>query len=294
MVGDVIRVQGYREGGAAVTLLTFDQAEASIQDSQPRELILIQHGLTTYPISTAQRDYYYLGTKYVATPSSRLEIVLDDLGQIKDVSVVLPSSHAFVVRWFQSLSPPQRVTVTILRYQVEAQAFETLWSGEVTLLSMERHQAKLTVVPAIARRLQKRLPLVGVDSKCAAILFDPWCKADRNSFTYAAHVTYVDGRNVNIAWDVTVPAGDGWAGQFIHLPTTEPVLVVTHSGLQLTLKNPIAGMKVGDNVTVARACNHSIADCRDIFNNVPNYVGLPNKPTQNPFFPTGAGVGDSK
>jgi hypothetical protein len=72
------------------------------------------------------------------------------------------------------------------------------------------------------------------------------------------------------------------------------MLILAQVGLQILLRAAIPGMKVGDNVTLSRGCDHTLAVCKNTFANVVNYVGLPARPTRNPFFPTGLGVGESK
>lgn len=280
--------------------MSFDDDETGVETSQPREFFVVTHGsgAVSYRFNSGQRTIAYDGDLYLSQPSARLEIPVDTLTASAQFTIVLPATHPLVARWLAGQTPPQQMIAAAFRLQLGSGEVEQSWIGEITSMSIENNEAKFLIPSRSQRAMQRRLPSIVVDSKCSVTLYSPWCTVDRASNTFAAHVVSVDGRNVGVAFDVTIPGDASWAqgGQFIHLPTGEPMLVVAQATgfLDLVLRASIYGMRVGDHVTVSRGCNHSIPACRDIFANMVNYVGLPARPTQNPFFPTGVGVGDSK
>ncbi len=60
-------------------------------------------------------------------------------------------------------------------------------------------------------------------------------------------------------------------------------MIVDHVGSFITLMSPIPGLKITDQVTVFPGCKHTLADCKDKFNNIENYGGMPYSPTVSPF-----------
>lgn len=268
------------------------------QSSRLREFYEISHGAGAYVyrIASGQRDVLYNGGNFVGMPAARLEQTIDKLTNQVSLTLSLAVTHALVTRWFGQMSPPSRISVTVRQLELADNSVRQVFQGEITSLNVERHIAKFLVVSRIQRLIQKRLPVV-VDRRCAVPLYSSWCGISQAPNTYAGHVVNVDGRSVGVAWDVSVPAGATWAvqGPFHHITSGEDGLVIGQagSGADFTLRAPIYGMAVGDHILVSRGCGHVIPDCRDNFNNVVNYVGGPNRPTRNPFFPTGVGVGET-
>jgi hypothetical protein len=66
-------------------------------------------------------------------------------------------------------------------------------------------------------------------------------------------------------------------------PTFERRLIVSRSGLVLTLNRPFSSaVAVNDAVTVFPGCDHTKTTCNTHYNNILNYGGF-DMPTKNPF-----------
>jgi uncharacterized phage protein (TIGR02218 family) len=269
---------------------TFDTDETSISDSQPREFIDAVHGVTRYGFALGDRDILYNGFNYVASPSARGNEKIDQATAQTNFEVTLPANHPLVARYVAMGSPPQQILVTARRLQLTSGQVQQVWSGYVTSLSIQGHLAKFLVPQRTQQALQRRLPTVLVHTSCGNVLYDSWCQVARASFLVSTTVIFGDGRTLKVATMSGNP--DQWAqgGELVHVPSGERMTIVDQTGQQLTLQAPIYELHAGDAVQIYAGCAHDIGTCRDKFNNVVNFSGLPQRPTGNPFAPTGLGA----
>lgn len=267
--------------------------EVSYELSQPREFVEVTHGATAYRWALGDRDITYNAQTFTATTSARAEINVVEATGEQQLTLSIPATHALARRYVAIGGvPPRQVLVTLRRQQLGTGAVEQLWTGYVTSLAFNGHLANLTVPERMQRSLARRLPTIVNATKCQAVLYDGQCKVTKATFTVSGTASPVDGRSV------TVPAltgkPDHWAkdGRLVHVASGESVLIGDQVGVVLALQSPIYDLKAGDAVQVIAGCKKDIPDCRDKFSNVYNFIGLPNAPTKNPFFPTGTGAGE--
>lgn len=119
--------------------------------------------------------------------------------------------------------------------------------------------------------------------------YGPECKADAASFTVTANALAVTGKTV------TLPAG--WNGAFEAAKFVRGVLsfkgrfgtvrrtILSVSGNTLTVAGGLSQLSVGEPVSPRLGCDHTMNDCKFVFNNLPNYGGFPWIPTENPTSP---------
>lgn len=277
-------------------MTTFAQDETSQSDSQPREIYEITHGVTTYRIASGERDVVYNGNVFAAAVSTREALPVAAASDNASFQVIVSATHPLVARYLKMNSPPRQILVTASRLQLTSGQMQQLWVGYITSMSISGHVAKFLVPSRTGQALSRSLPTVVADQICQHVHYDGGCRASRVANTYAAHPTFIDGRVVNVAFDVSYPAGDEWAarGELVHIASGERMTISDQVGLQITLQAVLPELRLGDSIQIVAGCQHNIPDCRDRFNNMVNYGGLPAMPTRNPFFPTGKGVGEVK
>lgn len=287
--------------------MSVESIEASEQDSSPRELYDITHGVTIYRLTSADHDIVQNGQLYTATPMMRGEIgapIVDD--NESDLEVTLPIDHAFVRRYLQQFVPPQKITVLLRRMYFPSGDVETVFVGEITSMSCDDDNTEATFrVPVRSSEAAVRqLPVLSVSRACPYILYGPGCLVDRNASVgglahkVSATVLYVNGRDVRV--DLADTDRNGiWAegGELVVTSGTalgERMSIRSQSDLNpgfssvadLSMQLPIPGLQVGHSVDVFAGCDHTIdgeEGCRIKFDNKDNFGGFPSLPTANPF-----------
>lgn len=270
--------------------MSFDDDETGPESSQPREIYDVTHGTTTYRIASGQRDVFYAGNRYIATPGARAELVIQALTEDAALELSLPASHALAQRYVALSSPPNRIDVVVRRVQLTSGEALQIWVGSVTSMAFDRHVAKFRAPSRSRVTFQRRLPTIVTGSTCQHILYDGGCRIVRGAFTVNATVAGLDGRIVTVSTMGGNP--DHWAqfGALLHVPSGEQMTIVDQLGDVITMQAPIVELAYGDAVQVSAGCDHSIETCKLKFSNVVNFGGQPDRPTGNAFVATGLGV----
>jgi uncharacterized phage protein (TIGR02218 family) len=269
--------------------------EASQQDNEPRELVDISHGSTTYRLTFCNRDINDGPVLYTAVPGARSEIGVSASGNGKELTLTLPIDHALVRRYVQQGCPPRTIRVTLRRKYVPSGLIEILWVGSITSMSWDDDGSEATFrIPArSAENLLRVLPNVQVSRTCPHTLYDSMCGVGRNSvlFRRVTNVISVSGRDIRV--DIGNTSADGWSnnGELKHTDSGEIMTIreqvyinpPSSSVVNLSLQMPIPELKTGDAVEIYAGCNRSIEQCDARFANRQRFGGLPSLPDKNPF-----------
>lgn len=284
----------------------FYDAEASAEDSEPRELfvISINDGVTVYYHTSGTRDIFYNGNMYTAIAMERGEIsVTMPGGGETDLTLTLPIDHALARRWTAQGVPPRFVDLRVLRQN--GGATETIWYGNLTSMAPEGRIARFRVPSRAGEWMLRPIPAISTGRDCSHILYDTGCTVSRTgSHSGLAHkvtttVTHISGRDIRV--DLADVARNGtWAegGEVVHSITGERMAIALQTDLNpgissvatLRLQMQIVGLQVGHFVDIYRGCLHDIGTCNDNFGNKENFAGFPQLPSKNPFVPAGYGV----
>lgn len=287
--------------------MTFLSAAQSVEDSEPRELVVISinDDSTVYRHTSATRDIVYDGVLYTAIAIDRGEIAVTMPAVENDMILMLPIDHAVVRRYCQAGIPPKRVTVTV--YRQDGGETEIIWVGDVTSMNAEGRVAKFRVPSRAGEWMLRPLPGVTAGRECGHLLYDTGCGVSRSGegptgtdHLIASTVIYANGRDVRV--DLGHVARNGtWAenGELLHLDSGERMTISLQTDLNpgvsgvadLRMQMQIVGLSVGDTVWVFAGCDHSIEECRTKFDNKDRFLGFPQLPTKNPFIPAGYGAG---
>lgn len=283
----------------------FYDAEASAEDSEPRELveISINDGVTIYRHTSATRDIVYAGERYTAIALARDAVMVTMPSESSnDVSLSLPIDHALCRRYTQQATPPKKIAVAIRRQN--GGATEIVWAGFITSMAAEGRIARFRVPSRAGEWMLRTLPTATVGRKCPWVVYSDACGVSRTgshgglAFRVSTTVISVVGRKIRVDLGSTDRNGT-WAegGEVVHAATGERMTV----GLQedanpgvsgvadLTMQMAIIGLTAGNSVDIYRGCALTVADCETGFGNRQNFGGMPQMPTGNPFLPEGAG-----
>lgn len=190
-----------------------------------------------------------------------------------------------VVSLFLPVPSTERVTVKLYWLRSGESFLRERWSGTVASISPSRTAATLKcrsaftdfATRALNRNWQRGCPLVHYGAGLGE------CNVNPEAFRIDGAVTASDGATLHAAEWAAKP--DGWfRGGFIRWQVanaTERRFITDHTGDALTLLTP-ATIPVGTSVAAYPGCDHTLATCRDKFDNAPNYGGQPNIPEKNP------------
>lgn len=286
--------------------MSFDSLEASIQDSQPVEFVLLKHGNIEYPIAFGISEVPYDGRIYKPTSAERSSIIVTGVGKQGEVEIKLPINHAFVRRWLQFGMPPL-TTATIWRRQADG-SVEQRWAGPITSLGWDEKCTVATLrCPSYASEaLARTLPMIEAQRECPHMLGDKFCRVDLEAGVNPDGIPYkftgvaigVDGRDVTMDL-VSVPAGytfrSKWTrdGKLVDALSGESMTIIDQNDIspglltitKLTLSNLIVGLRAGSVISVYVGCDWTNPTCKSKFNNLSHHGGCTFMPYKNPHVP---------
>lgn len=172
------------------------------------------------------------------------------------------------------------MVVTVYRHHYEDADFSVLWKGRITRCRWAGSVATLTsesVFTLFQRAGLRRMYQVG----CPHVLYGPACGLLASEWSVAATVSAVTGTTITVN-DIS-GYGDGYFLGGMIQAGDELRLITAHSGGDLSLVDTVDTLAIGDAVTLWPGCPRTISACRDKFDNLDNYGGLPFLPSKNPF-----------
>lgn len=285
--------------------------EASVQDSEPRELVTITHGTVTYRHTSATRDIRHGGQLYTSIATARGEIGSIGSGMSdKECTITLPIDHPLCRRYPQMLSPPKRISVTMTRLQ--GALAEVQWRGVVKTMGVndDGTEGIFYVRTRIGEELLKVIPSRNVGRECPHSVYDAGCRVNPNGsnpdghpFKCSTTVQQVtNGREVRLDLS-NVPANyahrAAWLkrGKLRHVASGEEMIIYSQADTSpgvstvtvVTMQAPIVGLKVGDAIETLAGCALDIATCEGKFGARQNFGGMPQLPIREPFDPSKPG-----
>lgn len=271
------------------TVDDFDSAESSVESGQPREGVKIETPAATYRYTGGTRTLTIDGETYNPIPIGREELRLTTVGEDGALSIHLPASNTLVQRWLALGVPPRDVTVTVYRQHSVGDP-EPVFRGVITSVAGQGHVVQCNVEARASITHGRRLPTITAGKTCPHILYDSGsCRVTRASFETSTTVASYNGREITVV-DSIGASGLKKYGELVHTASGERFTILSHVGKTVTLQVPIYGLAIGDAVVIAHGCDHTVATCRDTFNNVANFGGFPNKSGHNIFDPTTLGL----
>jgi uncharacterized protein len=266
--------------------------KSTLEDSQPRWLYEIRQSLlVVYRITGGDRDITWNGYTWKAEQVASSEVGTSTNTNDFEVSLTLPIRHALCQRYLAQGSPPRQIVVTIYEYQPELDDAEQMWIGYITSMSADfaSHVASFRIPSRLTRSLQRKVSSITSGPECPHVLYGPDCRADDSTRKVTTTITSVDGRRVSVA-DLGPYIGDAGVfelGDLLHVASGETMTIFTQfgDGREMDLQGPLPELAIGEVVTLRLGCDHTRNTCRDIFDNMDNYGGLPELPTSDLFIP---------
>lgn len=271
--------------------MTFETLEESRCLGQPVDLYYFRYGTTAsayYAYTDAEEPVTFDGVIYEPKPIQRGAINSSGTLDKAALQVDLPTS-CDVAELFR-IYPPGRSVALIIRQGHLGDGdsdFKVIWSGRILSSSREDSIDSLTCEPlstAFRRSGLRRC----YQYSCPHALYGAQCKASRLAATRAATVYATTGASVTLDSGWNGPhAVEKYIGGMIEWETAagkevRTILRLTGGGNVLNLSGSTRGLTGGTEISVILGCEHNMADCETLHNNIQNYGGQPWIPLSSP------------
>ena len=263
---------------------TYAEQEVSRQDSEPVELYEFTLGASVFRYTSAMDDVAIAPNTFMREAISRTKLVQGSRQERETLNVTMPIDNSFALRYVR-IPPGDRATFRLFRAQrSETPPFDTvvlLFTGRVLAVRFPKSGTIAEVaVRSLETVMNNTIPRFTFMGGCNNFLYDRFCGANPNLFTFSDAVSVVSGRDITVPGLSSSPF-DFLAGYVRPSTQFDFRLVTAVAGDVLTLDVPFVNLGVGEIIQVFAGCDHLIAgDCALVFDRVADYGGfafVPNK-----------------
>jgi len=266
--------------------MSFDSLESSVEDSEPVELIEIVLGSEVFRYTSTEDEITISGITYEPEPAVRSSIGQGSEERTNRVELSLSGDNTFVQKYLPSV-PGQKAVVTIMRIQrgdLPSPTVVQLFTGAVqsVVFTDQGKLAKVAVAPT-ASAASRTIPRWTYQGPCNNVLYDDLCTVNQADFLFTGEVLSQDGNDIEVDGADAFADDHFTAGFAEAFGGTDFRLITDHVGTTITLLLPFPFSVVGSSINLFAGCDHSIATCKNKFDNVINHGGFAFVPTENPF-----------
>lgn len=241
-----------------------------------------------YEINSAGNIYYYTsyieglvfrGVAHEAASIKRSGFTVDTQFGKVEINLTAPVSDVFA-EYIANL-PIEPVTLTIRRaIKSDLTDYILLFTGRVKSVTIKDLVATAKC-EAQSSLLSAKLPRIIYQAFCNHDVFDGGCLLSSVLWRVVTNVTGISGYTITSTDFGAFADGYFTGGRVQH--STDFRLITNHVGNDLTLHLPFdARLAVGGEVTALPGCDGDPETCKDKFNNLDNFLGMPYVPSHNP------------
>lgn len=259
-------------------MTAYDVADRQEYGANPVELFSFV-GSSKFYTTTAQEDIVYAGVTYKSGFVDHDGIQATEELAKQSLRIRL-RNDADIIQDFIAGVPIVNIVVSVFRYIYGVNEFRLLWSGRVVSVVFGADGISEIACESIYTSLQRTGLRAHYQRICRHNLYGLGCGANREAYTFEDSVKTVSGAAVTTAQSARTD------GAYICGMLRFGVayrLIVDHSGGKFILSGPLKDLKAGSAVSVTYGCQHTMADCKNRFNNTLNFGGFPYLPDRNLF-----------
>ena len=264
--------------------MTYQQYDESVQDGDPFHLYLFERGSTVFTYTDLAVEYEALSEVWEPVGLISGKVIRDRDFQKSTISIQFPRTNALANSFlFGDLE--DRTSVTIYRgYRSDPdQEVIVYWKGRVSGTKTSGQIVTIDCEPILNALRQPGLRS-RYTRNCRYALYRRGCNLNQEDFAVAAEATAINGAVITVT-EAALQA-DGWyTGGMIKAQDGVLKFIRLHVGDQLTLMSVYDGLveSSGQDIFIYPGCDRLLSTCRDKFDNLNNYGGVPYIPTENPF-----------
>lgn len=268
--------------------MTYDATERSVAKGSPIELYEFSYQAQYLRFTSAADPYTYLGNDYQPYAVKR-DTIGSQAASVEQTLNVTAFRDFPPAALFRVQAPSAIVNLRIYRVHQRdtGQQISTIWIGRVLSVAwQEGSEVVLTCETDLAS--MKRLALRRrYQLNCPYTLYQVGCSLAAADFGITVTSFSAIGRALTVP-DLVGDPLNRYAGGYVVYPSAlsdinEIIAIRTSAAGVLQLALTPQGIATAGAMTVFPGCAHTIADCTDFFDNLPNYGGTPFIPNINPF-----------
>lgn len=262
--------------------MTYAIVETSTQDGRPVELYEFISGTTYYRYTSADGDVVYGGNTFTAVPIARNAVEATSETARLALEIQCDRSLA-VLDLFATLPPDEIVSVSLRRLHDGDGEAITMWMGRVLNVTWNSAAAEIhceSVYTSLKRIGLRRL----YQKPCPHVVYRTGCGLNSATFKSTKTVATVSGVSLTFS---SIGVDDHYFSggylEWISGGVTQRRAIRTQIGGTVTISFPLPGLAASASVDLYPGCDHTLATCHSKFANSPNYGGMPNFQSKNPF-----------
>jgi uncharacterized phage protein (TIGR02218 family) len=264
--------------------MSYDTQERSTQGGAPVELYEFTRGSSTDRFTSADADLTFETNLYTAATlqRSRVETTTE---RARNAITVRCAREFPIADLFRVAPPCDVIGLTVRRFHRGDNDPAVIWMGRVLNCEFSGSQAVLTCEPVSTsmKRPGLRRPYSRTCPHVFGSIGEGLCNLDLTTVDISTSVSAIGTSTITVAALGAYSYAGGYVSRTMPDGTTERRLILSASGLVLTLDRPFPGLAVSAAVVVVPGCNHTISTCNSVYANLVHYGGFPFIPTKNPF-----------
>lgn len=274
--------------------MSFLTLEKSEQSGKPVELFMFNIGSDYFTYTNADEDITFNALTYKSVEIKRSKVALsNELGK-NTITVTVKHDHPIAVK-FIGVAPAKTCWLTIFRLHRGDTDYRSIWQGRVSLGDFKGSRVDLNGTPLDT--FKKRMGLWETyQAGCQNILYDDFCRLDKNLYRVSASVSFVSADGLTIQATAFHNADPTYfVPGYVERQDTGEMRDITaqdNATNSLTLMQPFEDLRIGTLVWAYAGCAHDMATCSGgkftdpdtgAPTNEANYNGCDKVPTRNVF-----------
>ena len=266
--------------------MSFDQIENSNAEGRPVFLYSFNLGAATWRYTSSDEDRIVSGFKWTAVPISDDGIKLTGEATTDALAITAPSTIG-PVQVFIGTPPSQEIIVNVWHLHEGDSEAALCYAGELAQVDFPQPGQAKMICHTLSASMQRDGLRFGWQRACPYAVYDELtCKVKKEDHGVAAVIISASNGVVNAAELASKPDGT-FIGGFIEWE--HPVRgreyrgIEDHVGENITMFGLTDGLYYGLKVTAYPGCNRTAQMCRELFDNLDEFGGVPHMPGKSPF-----------
>ncbi|MDP8079511.1 phage BR0599 family protein [Phocoenobacter skyensis] len=204
----------------------------------------------------------------------------------ENINITLPSNNP-VAQLYRGIAPSQTVRVMIMRLHYKEQEIRVVWVGNIIEAKRpESHKTEL-ISAGLSTTMESSGLRLSWGRNCPYSLYDYDCKVNPKNFVLTGlEIKAINGTTITLNVPNDIPENWFNAGfiEWIDNDGVREVRAVTlHKNNELTLMGGTQKLSIGTIIKVYPGCDGNVKTCKNKFNNILNFGGIPHMPNKSPY-----------
>jgi hypothetical protein len=265
--------------------MTLDTIERSTHDGTPVEFFEFTYGSVSWHWTNAETALSLLSFAWLPTQISRSNLKETDERSSRDLTVFVPRDNPLAAALLAG-TIGMDVQVRIYVSHRTIVGGDLVWQGQVSGVSAQGSQAQI-LCRGINAFTDRPVPRLAISRTCPLMLYEPLCGVVRSTYTHAATVVSIVGRDVTVSGAPNLDSGEPDFDATYYVAGTLQMgndigFIEAQDEDVLTLMNAVS-LSPGDAVQLSAGCDRTFTTCRARFANSNRFLGFPFLPLKNPF-----------